>query len=111
MDTNDRLNFDSIYAIDKTPIEDDPQWEITPRQRLDILETSLKALCKRDGINVDIIPNRRDKNRNILFLFEYGSVHWSYSIDGLILVSNTTRPEVMAVNIFKLFKEELNKHQ
>lgn len=109
MDTDARLNFDSIYKLDKAPIEDQPQWENTPRERLDILEVSLKALCKRDGIQVDIIPNRRDKNRNILFIFDYGSVHWSYSIDGLLLVSATTRPEVMAVNIFKKFKEELNK--
>lgn len=109
MDTDARLNFDSIYKVDKTPIEDQSQWENTPRERLDILEISLKSLCKRDGIHVDIIPNRRDKNRNILFIFDYGPVHWSYSIDGLLLVSSTKRPEVMAVNIFKKFKEELNK--
>ena len=90
MDTESKLSLDSIYKIDKTPEEERPEWEDDPRKRLDILEISLKALCKRDGIHVDIIPNRRDKNRNILFLFEYGPKRWSHSIDGLVLVSATT---------------------
>lgn len=57
-----------------------------PSEMLNRIEDALKDICNKKGIRLEIVPNRRDSNRNILFIFHYGRTVASCSFDASMLL-------------------------
>lgn len=71
-----------------------------PSERLNRIEDALKDICKREGVNLEIVPNRRDSNRNILFIFRCGRLVASYSFDASMLLILDWSANEIATMIF-----------
>lgn len=102
MDTS--LNLDSIYNLSKEDILDPTLWPKNSNDQKEILnqiKDELKKICKNEDMNLEIIPNRRDKNRNILFIFRYGALKASCAFDSMQLLLLKCSPTQIATIIFK----------
>lgn len=95
----------SIYKLaseDSFEIES-KQWpknqnDIT--ERLNRIEDALKDICKKKEVSLEILPNRRDSNRNILCIFHYGCIVASCSFDANMLLLLDEPPDEIAMLIF-----------
>lgn len=71
-----------------------------PAERLNRIEDALKDICKKKNVSLEIVPNRRDSNRNILFIFRYGCIVASCSFDANMLLILDGPPNEIATLIF-----------
>ena len=71
-----------------------------PSERLNRIEDALKDICKKEDVGLEIVPNRRDSNRNILFIFRYRSIAASCSVDANMLLILDRSPNEIASMIF-----------
>lgn len=77
-----------------------PKNQNDPHERLNLIEDALKDICKKKEISLEIVPNRRDSNRNILFIFHYGCMVASCSFDANMLLILNWSPHEIAMLIF-----------
>lgn len=99
------FELDSLYKIASEEVSEieSKQWPKNPNdpsERLNRIEDALKDICRKKSVNLEIVPNRRDSNRNILFIFRYGRLVASCSFDASILLILDWSANEIATMIF-----------
>lgn len=92
-----KLASEEVSEIESTQWPKNPN---DPAERLNHIEDALKDICKKKDVGLEIVPNRRDSNRNILFIFRYGCIVASCSFDANMLLILDGCPNEIAMLIF-----------
>lgn len=92
-----KIASEEVSEIERTQWPKNPN---DPSERLNRIEDALKDICKKKEVGLEIVPNRRDSNRNILFIFRCGCIVASCSFDASMLLILDGAPNEIATMIF-----------
>lgn len=103
MDSEFELKSPYELASEEVLEIESKQWPKNPNdpaERLNRIGDALKDICNKKDVGLEIVPNRRDSNRNILFIFRYGCIVASCAIDANMLLVLDEHPNKIAMLIF-----------